>query len=188
MTDHRRKKRHKKKIAKKKSQKYRDISLNIMPFIDVFSLLNTFLLMSAVFLSVGILEVQIPFLTTAPPDKKDEEKVCDVKVDMEKDKIEATAANCDGVDAKKEFQVSPASAAELHKYMVAIRRANVETDKVSFFTDDEVTWKDIAMVLDAIKIRQQGDPVFAKPNASDTEKAMAAEFLFPKVVMASVML
>lgn len=188
MTDHRRRKRHKKKVKKAKSGKYRDISLNIMPFIDVFSLLNTFLLMSAVFLSVGVLEVQIPFLTTATPEKKDDEKVCDVKVDMEKEKIEATAANCDGVDEKKEFQISDTSITELHKYMVAIRKGNLETDKVSFFTDDEVTWKDIAKVLDAIKIRQQGDPVFAKPNASDTDKAMAAEFLFPKVIMSSVML
>ncbi len=81
----------KKKKKRRSTIKYRDIQLNIMPFIDVFSLLNTFLLMSAVFLAVGIIEVQIPFLTTAPPDKKTDEKFCDVKVDMEKDKIEATA-------------------------------------------------------------------------------------------------
>lgn len=183
MTEHRRKKRHKKKVAK-----YKDVALNIMPFIDVFSLLNTFLLMSAVFLSIGIIEVQVPFLTSAPPDKKDDAKSCDVKVDMEKEKIEATATDCTGVDAKKEFQISDASIAELHKHMVAIRRANIETDKISFFTDDEVTWQDIAKVLDAIKLRQVGDPVFAKPNANDAEKSMAAEFVFPKVVMSSVML
>ena len=78
---------NKKKKKRRKKIVYRDIQLNIMPFIDVFSLLNTFLLMSAVFLSVGIIEVQIPFLTSAPPEKQDE-KFCDVKVDMEKEKIE----------------------------------------------------------------------------------------------------
>jgi len=79
----------KKKVRK---VKYRDIELNIMPFIDVFSLLNTFLLMSAVFLSIGILEVQIPFLTSAPPEKKEDSRSLEIKVDMEKTKIEVTAA------------------------------------------------------------------------------------------------
>ena len=88
---------------KKKKLGYRDISLNIMPFIDVFSLLNTFLLMSAVFLSVGIIEVQIPFLTSAPPDKKQDDKSCSVKIDMSKETFEVTADNC-GVETSKKFR------------------------------------------------------------------------------------
>ncbi len=175
------------KKKKRKYIKYRDIQLNIMPFIDVFSLLNTFLLMSAVFLSVGIIEVQIPFLTSAPPEKTDD-KFCDVKVDMEKEKIEATASDCKGVDAKKEFKVTKEDIAALHKYLVDVRRSNEETDKLSFFTEDDVLWKDIANVLDAIKVRQAGDPVFKIKSGTAIEQALAAEFLFPKVVMSSVML
>lgn len=186
MSDNARKKRRERRKKKRRAQGYKDIQLNIMPFIDVFSLLNTFLLMSAVFLSVGILEVQIPFLTTAKPDKEDE-KSCDVKVDMMKEKIEATATDC-GVDPKREFQVSDAGISDLHKYLVSVRRTNQETDKLQFFTDDEVIWKDIAKVLDAIKLRAPGDPVFQTKTGSEVEKALAAEFLFPKVVMASVML
>ena len=59
--------------------------LNIVPFIDVFSMLNTFLLMTAVFTAIGIIEVQIPFLTSAPPPKEELTRSLDVKVDMEKD-------------------------------------------------------------------------------------------------------
>lgn len=178
----------KKKQKRRKTIKYRDIQLNIMPFIDVFSLLNTFLLMSAVFLAVGVIEVQIPFLTSAPPDKKDDEKSCDIKVDMEKERIEATAANCKGVDPKKEFKVTKEDIQLLHKYLVEVRRNNPEYDKLQFFTEDDVIWKDIAAVLDAIKLRQAGDPVIASKTGSVAEQALAAEFLFPKVVMASVML
>ncbi len=177
-----------KKKKKRRGVRYKDIQLNIMPFIDVFSLLNTFLLMSAVFLSVGILEVQIPFLTSAPPDKKDDEKNCEVKVDMEKEKIEATSTNCKGIDPKKDFKVTKEDIAALHKYLVDVRRSSPDTDKLSFFTEDDVLWKDIAHVLDAIKIRQPGDPVFAIKSGSEIDKALAVEFLFPKVVMASVML
>ena len=43
--------------------------LNIMPFIDIFSMLNTFLLLS-VALWVRIIEVQIPFLSNSPDVKE----------------------------------------------------------------------------------------------------------------------
>lgn len=174
---------------KRKKVKYRDIELNIMPFIDVFSLLNTFLLMSAVFLSVGILEVQIPFLTTTPPEKNPDERVLDVKIDMSKDKVEVTAAFTKPPinEQKKEFKITKDDIVSLHKFLVEIRRNNPDTDKVSFFSDDDVIWKDMAHVLDAVKVRQAGDPVFVT-KGTDVEKAVAAEFLFPKVVMASVML
>lgn len=167
--------------------KYRDVELNIMPFIDVFSLLNTFLLMSAVFLAIGVIEVQIPFLSS-DQSNKDDDKYCSIKVDQEKAKIEATAENCKGVDGKKEFKPDKPGLADLHRYMVDIRRNNPTTDKLQYFSEDEVLWKDIAMTLDAIKLRSPGDPVFAPKSDSMADKAAAAEFVFPKVVMASVML
>lgn len=190
MSEEKKQSRHKKmKKRKRRSLRYRDIELNIMPFIDVFSLLNTFLLMSAVFLSVGILEVQVPFLTSAPPPKTPDDRVLEVKVDMTKDSIEATAAwsRAPIDEQKKTFKNTKEDIANLHRFLVDIRRANPDTDKVQFFSDDDVIWKDMAKVLDAIKVRQPGDPVFTT-NGSEVEKAMAAEFLFPKVVMASVML
>lgn len=181
---------------KRKTIKYRDIELNIMPFIDVFSLLNTFLLMSAVFLAIGVLEVQIPFLTSAPPDTKDNERAFDVKVDVTKENpaaatmVEVTTSwsRAPIDEQKRQFKMTKEDMAAMHKYLVDVRRAHPDTDKVSFFTDDDVLWKDIALVLDAVKLRGAGDPIFATKAATDIEKAVAAEFLFPKVVMASVML
>ncbi len=175
---------------KKKRKPYKDIELNIMPFIDVFSLLNTFLLMSAVFLSIGVLEVQIPFLTSAPPDTKDTERSLDVKIDMTKDGVEViTSWSKPPVnEEKKTFKVTKEDLTALHRHLVEVRRSSPETDKVSFYTDDDVIWKDMAAVLDQVKLRQLSDPIFAGKDATDTEKALASEFLFPKVVMSSVML
>lgn len=190
MSEEKKKSHHqKKKKKKKRSVKYRDIELNIMPFIDVFSLLNTFLLMSAVFLSVGILEVQVPFLTSAPPPPQTDERTLEVKADMSKDQVEVTAEYSRPPinQQKKTFKLTKDEIAQLHKFLVDIRRSSPETDKLQFFTDDDVIWKDMAKVLDAIKVRQPGDPVF-QTKGTDVEKAVAAEFLFPKVVMASVML
>jgi len=174
---------------KKRSIKYKDIDLNIMPFIDVFSLLNVFLLMSAVFLSVGVLEVQIPFLTSAPP-QKDVDRTLDIKVDLAKDKIEVTTEwSKPPIDKQvKDYNVTAGDIQAMHKFLIEVRRSSPDTDKVQLFTDDDVLWKDISHVLDEIKVREPGDPVFPTKTDNPIEKAVAAESLFPKVVMASVML
>lgn len=171
--------------------KYSEVELMIVPFIDVFSMLNTFLLMTAVFTSIGIIEVQIPFLTTAPPPPKEHERVIDIKVDMEKDGVEVTSEwSQPPVDQKKQkFPVTKAGAEDMHKFLVEIKRTSPDADKVSFFTEDDVIWKDMSMILDAVKLRQPTDPVFPlKPDATKGDAAMAQEFLFPKVTMSSVML
>ena len=59
------------------------IELNVMPFIDVFSLLTTFLLFSAVFVQIGILEVQVPFLSNSnPPDNSKPSRDLSIKLDV----------------------------------------------------------------------------------------------------------
>ena len=180
-------------MAKKKRRrivKYRDIELNIMPFIDVFSLLNTFLLMSAVFLAIGVLEVQIPFLTTQKDKDPPPTRALDVKIDMTKEGVEIVSSWTTPPvnEVKKQFKVTKEDIQAMHKHLVELRRSYPEGDKVQFFTEDDVLWKDIATVLDAVKLRQAGDPIFASKTGSEVEKALAAEFLYPKVVMASVML
>ena len=175
---------------KRPQAKYKDIELNIMPFIDVFSLLNTFLLMSAVFLAIGVLEVEIPFLTSAPPPPKEAERTLEVKVDMMKDKVEVVTSWTKPPinEDKKTFDVTEAGMLELHKHMVTVRKLDIESDKVQLFTEDDVLWKDMAGVIDAIKLRKDGDPIFASKTGSEAEKAMSAEFLYPKVILASVIL
>lgn len=77
-----------KRKSRRQSEDFKDIELNIMPFIDIFSLLNTFLLFSAVFLSVGVIEVQVPFLTNAAPDTKQENtRERKINIDVQRDKL-----------------------------------------------------------------------------------------------------
>lgn len=187
----------KKQTKKKKKRvegKYVDVELNIVPFIDVFSMLNTFLLMTAVFTAIGIIEVQIPFLTTAPPEVPDTTRVLEVKVDMEKDQVEVTASwTRPPVDEqKKTFKINKKDIADMHKFLVDIKKSSPEAEKVQFFTEDDVIFQDMTMVLDAVKLRMPGDPVFPVKGKSGAGapgvEAMAQEFLFPKITMASVML
>ena len=178
---------------KKKRPKvgYSDVELNIMPFIDVFSLLNTFLLMSAVFVTLGIHEVQIPFLTNTPPEQKTEStRTIEVKVDMQKDVVDVLTSYSQPPyeDTKKSFTITPQGFEEMHQYLVELRRANPETDKVQFYVDDEVVWRDVSLALDSIKIRQENDPVFQPTSNSEIDKAHAANYVYPKVIMSSIML
>ncbi len=69
-----------KKRRKKHEVKVKSAELNIMPFIDIFSMLNTFLLISAAFINLGIIKVQVPFLSNAPQDKTKPTRTLEINV------------------------------------------------------------------------------------------------------------
>lgn len=182
-----------KRRRRKIKSEYKDVELNIMPFIDVFSMLNTFLLFSAVFLSIGIIEVQIPFLSNSPPDKEKPTRMLKVNIDISKDKIllETSYTLPPENSDKVEFPNTPAGRDELHTKLVKVRQQNPDTDKATVFSDDDVLWENIALTLDAIMLRKNSDPVF--PPAKDEKNLQKAEanskiYVYPKIVMGSVML
>jgi biopolymer transport protein ExbD len=171
---------------------YADIEINVMPFVDVFSLLNTFLLMSAAFLSIGILEVQVPFLAPEKTEDKDRKRNLDVNVDMLTDKIIMTTRFSMPPEDKKEeeFPNNKTGIEQLHNALVNVRIQNKETDKVTLFTDEQVTYKNITEVLDAIKLRKENDPIFQATNdeGKPLQDENSKQFLYPKVVLGSVIL
>jgi biopolymer transport protein ExbD len=179
---------------KRRNIEYKDIDLNIMPFIDVFSMLNTFLLFTAVFLSVGILEVQVPFLSnTPPPDDPKDSRVFEVKVDVTKEQVEIQTAYTRPPNQEQKFPF-PNNAdglKQMHQKLAEIRKQNADTDKATVFSDDEVSWESLSAVLDTVMLRIEGDPIF--PPAKDAKNREKAEidaklYLYPKIVMGSVML
>jgi biopolymer transport protein ExbD len=179
---------------KKRSIPYKDVELNIMPFIDIFSMLNTFLLFSAVFLSVGILEVQIPFLSNQPPpDDPKDSRVFQVNVDVSKEQVEIQTSYTRPPEQAQKFPFpNNAQGIKLmHQKLAEIRKQNAATDKATVFSEDDVSWESLSAVLDGVMLRVEGDPVFAPAkDAKNREKAEndAKTFLYPKIVMGSVML
>ena len=168
---------------------FNDVQLNIMPFIDIFSLLNTFLLYSAVFLALGVIEVQIPFLSNAAPPSK-ETRIFTVNVEVLKEKkveVVTSYSQPPTNEAKWKFDLNERGMADLHARMLTIRKEQPETDKLTLFSDNEVTFKEIALVLDSVKLRAGADAqILTREDASKGIKT--TEFVFPKVVMGSVML
>lgn len=179
---------------KKRSMEYKDVELNIMPFIDIFSMLNTFLLYTAVFLSVGIMEVQIPFLSNAEPPKDNKDsRVFLVNVDITKELVEIQTSYSKAPEQSQKFPFpnNAEGLKQMHQKLADIRKQNVDTDKATVFSDDEVNWENLSAVLDAVMLRVEGDPQFPPvKDAKNKEKAEneAKVYLYPKIVMGSVML
>jgi biopolymer transport protein TolR len=186
MANNRRKKKNKKNTAAISTD---SAELNIMPFIDVFSVLNTFLLMSAVFMSVGIIKVQVPYFTSKSEPQKPKRSLA-VNVDVEKDKLTLDAQySMPPVNPIKEvFAMNETGYAGLHKKLVELRTTEPTTDLVTVFSDDEVLYEDLAKILDAIKHRLKGDPVFPGTGEEEEGKDGNKSFVYPKVVMGSVVL
>lgn len=163
-------------------------ALNIMPFIDIFSMLNTFLLVSAAFVNIGIIEVQVPFLTNAPPPKEKPARSLEIHVSVERDKVELeTKYDQPPIDENKtEYKLTEADLKRMHKDLVELRKNNPDSDKVNVHSEDDVKYQNLVSVLDTIMVREQGDPVFAEED-SEGEKTKN-DFIFRKIVMANVIL
>ncbi len=160
-----------------------------MPFIDIFSMLNTFLLFSAVFLSVGIIEVQVPFLSSAPADPTDNVRSLAVKVDVLPDKIQlVTSYSAPPTDeVVREFALDKNGYEELHAAAVEVRAANEDIKMLTLFSDDAVTFDQLVMILDAVKNRRDTDPEFFETDKKSGDRYRSVH-VFSQVVMGSVIL
>lgn len=173
---------------RRKSFTYQDAELNLMPFIDVFSVLNVFLLTSVAFVAIGVIKVQVPFFTNVEDNSKPKRSL-ELKVDLRKDQIFLeTNYTLPPVNATKDaFSSNDAGVKALHEKLVQLKQANLEEELVQFFIDDDVIYERVILVLDAIKNRNESDPVFVSKE-SDGIEAKNINFVFPKVVMSSVIL
>lgn len=178
------------KKKRRQSPQPKEADLNIMPFIDIFSMLNTFLLVSAAFVNIGLIEVQVPFLTNAPPPKDKPPRSLDIHVAVEKDKVELESRwSAPPVDEKKtEYKLDEVGLSSLHKDLVALRQSSPDSDKLNVHSEDDVPYKKLVEVLDAVMLRRKGDPVFDKFEGNRLEKLREENFIFRKVVMAGVIL
>lgn len=171
--------------------------LNIMPFIDIFSMLNTFLLVSASFIGLGILEVQVPFLSNSPDVKEAPDRSFEIRVDIEEDKIILTSQwTSEPIEKSVEnYSLEKADIERFHRDMINLRTSQPETDKVTVYADDPVKYESVVAVIDAIKTLNEEDPPLNLPIPQDAKEELtrvsskeSERTLYRKVVMGSVIL
>jgi biopolymer transport protein ExbD len=164
--------------------------LNIMPFIDIFSMLNTFLLVSASFIGLGILDVQIPFLSNSAEVKEPPARSFNIRVDVADAEIQVTSEWTEQPFEKsvKTFKVDNADIELFHQEMIALRTKVPDNDKVTVFSDDTVKYEILIKTIDAIKTMKEKEPPLALPNADELRRTGKDRYLFEKVVIGSVIL
>ena len=156
-----------------------DVELNIMPLIDIFSLLNTFLLFTATFVSIGLLKVQVPFLSNATPDKPPVRSL-DITVDVDSNNVTLkTKYSSPPYDNRaNSYSMTVSGIVSFHQAMLALKKANPKQDIVTLYSSDDVSYEKLVEILDAVKI----------DSTLDTDEMQNNNTLFPKVVIGSVLL
>lgn len=162
--------------------------LNVMPFIDIFSMLNTFLLVSAAFMGLGILQVQIPFLSNSSEVKDDPVRMMSIRVDLSDVEVKVTSLWTAPPEDKveKTFTYDTTGIDDLHREMIALRQKYPDQDKVTVYSDDTVNYQQFTSVLDSIKTVREKDPPLNLPPING--KDVPQNLLYEKVVIGSVIL
>jgi biopolymer transport protein TolR len=178
-------------VSRKKKKPGQEIAsssaeLNVMPFIDIFSLLCTFLLFSAVFISIGIHTVALPFLSNASSAKSKDDKpkrVLSLNISLEKNRVELRQSwSLPPINKSKEsFVNNEEGLAKFHKSLVSIKVKNPKLDQATIFIDDNVTYEKISQVLDNLTLKFKSDKIAAGGSGVINQ-------LFPKVIFGSVIL
>ncbi len=158
------------------------IDLNIMPFIDVFSLLCTFLLFSAVFVTIGITEVQAPFLTNAvqkkSDNKKDEnKKSLPIFVHISKNSVSIRSASPGEAEKTSSFSSDKNGLLAFHQNLVSLKEKFPDSDKATVLTEEDVDYSSMIFIFDLIK--------FHNLAASEENKSNS---LLPKIVLGDIIL
>jgi len=162
--------------------------LNLMPFIDIFAMLNTFLLVSASFLGLGILEVQIPFLSNSPDVKDEPKRSFSIRVDLEESQVKVSSLWTAPPEEKAEkvYKYDDVEIGKLHQDMIDLRTKVPENDKVTVYADNTVKYEQLVKVIDNIKTLKDKEPRLNLPGQEG--KTGASSFIFEKVIIGSVIL
>lgn len=177
---------------KKKKLKPRAVSaeLNIMPFIDIFSMLNTFLLVSAAFINLGIVEVQIPFLANSSKSESKPKREVIIDISITKDSIELVSKySAAPINRQKKIFMAndPTEIQNFHNELVAIRVKNPQSEKVTLYSEDDVNYQRLVQVLDQIKFLKKNDPPIPVSTESKDIGGFSS-YLYKKVVIGNIIL
>jgi biopolymer transport protein ExbD len=129
------------------SSNSQDVDINITPIIDCFTVLITFLLASASFLSIGFLEASTPGSTS---DVASAEPNTEAVIRLKKDHTADL-----NVKGKKNLTLhfdlkSPTALPELEKQIDALVAEHLALNQVLVSAEDEVDYKELANLMGSL--------------------------------------
>ena len=166
--------------------------LNLTPFLDVMITLIPFLMLTASFFSVVVLEAKLP--TPIPPDKMIDVKMpppFDLVVQVPKDSIKIYVNNKDplgppqfAIDAKDRLDSSSYSEAEckqFHNFLVDIKKKYPTEERMALDPHPALPLEKLTQILDQSKTFQSTDPAI-----NENPKFKQDMKLFPGLAMKGV--
>ena len=179
---------------KKRSKGSADpVEINVTPMIDMFSVLNSFLLMTAVFSSTGQIRVEIPFLSSKPPPPQEEldktpQKDINVTIDDKIIKLAVSFTNTTQGATKEEFANDENGRDALQGKLYDLRKSDTKVDKVTLFTENDTKYESLVKVLDALRVLKTGRAPLPWPADYKLPAGVDPEALIPKIVLGNVIL
>jgi len=176
---------------KKRKQVSTGFDINVTPMLDLFSVLIIFLLATSVFSAVGETRIEVPFLSSQPPPKQEEiekkpEKTVNITIDEKTVKYQqATTANSVPAD---EFEVplTETGLDKIQEKIYSIRKENPAFDKVTVFTQAEVNYEKMILVLDSVRLLKPGRTPIPYPANYKMPMGFEPTDLVTKVVLGNV--
>ena len=166
-----------------------NIELNVMPFVDVFSLLCTFLLFSAVYIKTTFIPVQLPYLSNAVPTKKQEiennKRTLTLKITIRpKILIVRTKFSQEPIDKQRKiYPLNDLGIKRFHKYLVYIKEKAPSSNKANVYVNKNINYEQLIKVLDQVRVMDKGDKLYSNSQVKNNQNQ-----LFPKIIIANVIL
>ena len=136
--------------------------LLLVPMIDIFTVLVTFLLMTAVFARIAILQIDLP----SAADGKVAEPTFRLEVIVRKNGLELT--NGTAVIATIPTVNGAYDLKTLSEIALSLKRENPQVDNASILLEEEVEYDNLIQVMDAIRSTEVPEAV-AESNVSDAQ-------------------
>jgi biopolymer transport protein ExbD len=181
------------KLKKRSKGQEEPVEINVTPMIDMFSVLNTFLLMSAVFSATGFTRIEVPFFSSKPPPPQKEldekpEKVVSITVDNADVTMEVGVSNNSSGVKKDTYKTDDAGLDLMQAKLYELRKENPKFDKVTMMTELDVKYETLIKVIGACRELKAGRPPIPWPAEYKLPVGVDSGTLIPKIILGNIIL
>jgi len=155
-------------MRKKFARKYKPTELLLVPMIDIFTVLVTFLLMTAVFSRITIIELDLPSSASAPSEPR-----LRLEVIVRKQGFELTNGSALIATIPK-LPSGEYDFATLSSLAVALKRDHPDADDASVLLEPDIEYDQLVQVMDAIRSTEMPLADASGAAAPDAASAPAA--------------
>jgi biopolymer transport protein ExbD len=176
---------------KKRKQVSSAFEINVTPMLDLFSVLIIFLLATSVFSATGETRIEVPFLSSQPPPKQEEleknpEKTVSITIDEKTVKYQQATTASSVIQDQIEVPLTEEGLDKIQQKIYDIRKETPKFDKVTVFTQAEVSYEKLIMVLDAVRELKPGRAPIDYPADYKFPSGVDRSSLVTKIVLGNV--